>query len=91
MGNKIAVYFSGVRFIDIGDLKLDDITSENSDLTKFLDMKYYHEITQIDLIIDTDDSSKFDVSDTIPAEEVYKELGITGEDLKNFENIEFDQ
>ena len=90
MGNKIAVYFSGVRLIDIGDLKLDNIANDNSDLTKFLDMKYYNETKQIDLIMDIDPHLGFDIPDTLPAEEVYRELGITEEDFKDFEDIEFE-
>ena len=90
MGNKIAVYFSGVRFIDIGVLKLDDITNDISDLAKFLEMKYCYETIQTDLIMDIDNDLEFDISNTIPAEEVYKELGITEGHLKDFEEIEFE-
>ena len=90
MGNKIAVYFSGVRLIDIGDLKLDNIANDNSDLTKFLDMKYYNETKQIDLIMDIANHFEHETSNIISAEDVYRELGITKEDIEGFEDIEFE-
>ena len=52
MGNKIAVWFSGVRLIDIGNLTLDNVINEDTDLTKFLDMLYCYESKQVDLIVD---------------------------------------
>lgn len=54
MSNAIKVWFSGFRLIDIGDETIDSITSQSEDMSELMDMDYFYEEMQVNLVADAD-------------------------------------